>query len=579
MTPSDVPDAEPDPPSRAEADRFQQVQALFWEAVEHPPSDRIAWVRQQGLSPDIESQVVGAVRADLSSSSWHQRDSAEQHDALAETITSDAPAQVETTAARPFPQLDNYEILEEIDRGGMGIVYRARQLRPSRQVAIKMMRMGAFCSQLDVERFLNEANAASGLSHSAVVPVYEVGEISGEPFIVMKFIDGATLEKCLKAERISTHDAIRLLLVVARAIADAHDHAIVHRDLKPSNILVDNSSSAPWVLDFGLAKSLAQESDLTAAGDIMGTPGYMAPEQAQGHSDRVTPAADVYGLGAVLYRILTGQAPIESRGGDFAETMQLVREHDVIPPRARNRHVPMEMDAVCMKALETEPASRYQHARDFADDLQRCLVGETTEARQTSIVRRVHRWARHRPGLAATIAVVLLFYSYHLVALATGLLVAGDLFQQTVNLIVPLALLNAFLWQWALKKTSGASWTLYAWSTGEILMVTVVIANGDGASSGLISTLFVLVAVSTLRCRRMLVAYVTALCLLSYVYLWITSLEGPMTAPDILQAVPRILNLLLIGLIQYLSVIRSSVSFEASGGQRQIADTGDRNAG
>ena len=327
------------------------------------------------------------------------------------------------------------------------------------------------------------------------------------------------------------------------------------------------------------AKSLAQESDLTAAGDIMGTPGYMAPEQAQGHSDRVTPAADVYGLGAVLYRILTGQAPIESRGGDFAETMQLVREHDVIPPRARNRHVPMEMDAVCMKALETEPASRYQHARDFADDLQRCLVGETTEARQTSIVRRVHRWARHRPGLAATIAVVLLFYSYHLVALATGLLVAGDLFQQTVNLIVPLALLNAFLWQWALKKTSGASWTLYAWSTGEILMVTVVIANGDGASSGLISTLFVLVAVSTLRCRRMLVAYVTALCLLSYVYLWITSLEGPMTAPDILQAVPRILNLLLIGLIQYLSVIRSSVSFEASGGQRQIADTGDRNAG
>ncbi|MCR9198031.1 MAG: serine/threonine protein kinase [Planctomycetaceae bacterium] len=599
MTPP--PDAENppgDPASQSAATRFQRIQEYFWMAVDQKPLERIAWVKQQSLAPDIAAQVIAAVQADLDAGTDAAEDSAEQNAALAATITTGTAPPTDGEPTRPLPVLENYTILEEIDRGGMGIVYRARQLRPDRLVAIKMMRLGAFSSQLDVDRFLNEANAASCLTHAAVVPVYEVGEVSGEPFIVMKFIDGHTLEHTLKQQEISTDDAIRLLLVVAAAVADAHEHAIVHRDLKPSNILIDSHTASPWVLDFGLAKSLVTQSDLTSAGDIMGTPGYMSPEQARGHSDRVTPAADVYGLGAILYRILTGRPPIESRDGDFAETMQLVREHDIVPPRARNRNVPSEVDAVCMKALETDPAARYSHARAFADDLKRSLEGESTAARQTGLGRRLYRWARHCPGLAATVAIVLLFYSYHLAVVLTGLVQTGPVFQQSVNTLVPLALLNAFIWQWCLEKTSGAAWTLYAWSAGEVLLITGVISIGDGLTGGLVSTMYVLVTVSVLRCRPRLVAFVTLLSVASYSYLWIAEVRDANVAAGSVasvndqadraneeemaeaitpaQAIPTILSLLLIGMIQYLALVRSSVSLEASGNQVRVRDARDR---
>jgi len=174
--------------------------------------------------------------------------------------------------------------------------------------------MGAFSSAQDVERFLHEANAASQLAHAAVVPVYEVGEINGEPFIVMKFINGATLEKLLQRNALTTTEAIKKLRVVAYAIADAHEHGIIHRDLKPANILIEQTTGQPWVMDFGLAKNLQADSNPTSVGDIIGTPGYMAPEQATGQTRTASPAADVYGLGAILYRILTGRPPIEAPG-------------------------------------------------------------------------------------------------------------------------------------------------------------------------------------------------------------------------------------------------------------------------
>jgi len=220
----------------------------------------------------------------------------------------------DASGGRRLPEIPNYEILEEIDRGGMGIVYKARQFRPERVVAIKMMRMGAFSSAQDVERFLQKANAASQLAHAAVVPVYEVGEINGEPFIVMKFINGATLEKLLQRNALTTTEAIKKLRVVAYAIADAHEHGIIHRDLKPANILIEQTTGQPWVMDFGLAKNLQADSNPTSVGDIIGIPGYMAPEQATGQTRTASPAADVYGLGAILYRILTGRPPIEAPG-------------------------------------------------------------------------------------------------------------------------------------------------------------------------------------------------------------------------------------------------------------------------
>lgn len=569
-------DAESPGDSKRSAEHFRRVEQYFWKAVEEPPETRLSWLRNQKLPSDIERQLLAAVKADLSSQdSSDDSYSADRNAALTATVTTGKDQLTSLTTERQLPSLKNYEILEEIDRGGMGIVYRARQLRPNRLVAIKMMRLGAFSSQLDVERFLNEANAASRLTHSAVVPVYEVGECSGEPFIVMKYINGDTLEQLLKKKQISTEDAVKLLLVVARAVADAHEHAIVHRDLKPSNVLVDRAMNSPWVLDFGLAKSLMTDEELTSAGDIMGTPGYMSPEQANGKSDSVTPAADVYGLGAILYRILTGRPPVESTNGDFAKTMQLVREHDVIPPRSRDKRISAELDAVCMKALETDSTARYQHARDFADDLCRCLEGESISARKANPARRLHRWSRRCPGLAATIAVLILFYTYHIVAMSIGLLQTGDTFQRAVNVVVLLALVNALVWQWCLRKTDGAAWTLYTWSTGEMGLLTAVIYLGDGAKSGLVPALFVLVAVSALRCRKLLIAYVTFLAVASYSFLWVETSVARTEGVGPLQAVPVILTILLIGLVQYLTLVRSSTSFEALGNSERRSDVGD----
>ena len=552
------------PQRRIEAVRdYERIQQLFWQAVEHPPEERVNWVNRQSLPPEIARRLLAAVIADLGADAETQ--DPDDHDAaLAETISATSGMPLHGSRARRLPEIQNYEILEEIDRGGMGIVYKARQFRPDRLVAIKMMRMGAFSSAQDVERFLHEANAASQLAHAAVVPVYEVGDVHGEPFIVMKFIQGVTLEKLLQRNALTTTEAIKKLRVVANAIADAHDHGIIHRDLKPSNILIDEKTGQPWVMDFGLARSLQTDSNLTSAGDIMGTPGYMAPEIATGQSSTASPAADVYGLGAILYRILTGRPPIEVAGGDFARTIQLIREHDVISPRERDRRIPHDLNAICIQSLETDPALRYPNAGEFAADLRRCLEGESIHVRQSGIFRRVQRWARYRPGLAVTICVLVVFYTYHVIANLTGMLPGDESFKRTVNYVVPLAILNAAIWQWWLQRTDGAAWTLYAWATGEVLLLTAVIFSGDGARSGLTSAMFVLVAASSLRCRPLLIGYITVLSMLSYGLLWVDSIIVRHQPVAALTAIPMMLALALIGLIQFIAMNRSSASLEAN---------------
>ena len=542
---------------------FERIQELFWQAVELPAEERLAWINRQRLPSKIARRLSAAVIADLGAEADTQEPS-DRDAALSETICVTSGKLLDSSRVRTLPEIPNYEILEEIDRGGMGIVYKARQFRPDRLVAIKMMRMGAFSSAQDVERFLHEANAASQLAHAAVVPVYEVGDVHGEPFIVMKFIQGVTLEKLLQRNALTTTEAIKKLRVVANAIADAHEHGIIHRDLKPSNILIDQKTGQPWVMDFGLAKSLQTDSNLTSAGDIMGTPGYMAPEIATGQSSTASPAADVYGLGAILYRILTGRPPIEVASGDFAQTIQLIREHDVISPRERDRRIPHDLNAICIQSLETDPALRYPNAGEFAADLRRCLEGESIHVRQSGIFRRVQRWARHRPGLAVTICMLLVFYSYHVIAIAIGMLPGDESFKRTVNYVVPLAIMNAAIWQWWLQRTGGAAWTLYAWATGEVLLLTAVIFSGDGARSGLTSAMFVLVAASSLRCRPLLIGYVTVLTMLSYGLLWVDSIIVRHQPVAALTAIPMMLALALIGLIQYIAMNRSSASLEAN---------------
>jgi WD40 repeat protein len=327
----------------------------------------------------------------------------------------------------------DYELLEELGRGGMGVVYRARQHRPGRVVALKMIRAGSLASAAEVRRFRNEAEAAAGLDHPHIVPIYEVGDQEGQLFFSMRFLEGGSLADRLglgtdRAHPLPPRDAARLLITVAQAVHHAHQRGVLHRDLKPSNILLD-AAGGPHVADFGLAKQLNSDGDLTQSGTLLGTPGYMAPEQAapmpapgrRGGGDerlRATTALDVYGLGTILYALLTGRAPFQ--GDTPLDTLDRVRSSEPVPPRRIRDEVDRDLEAVCLKCLEKEPARRYGSAEALAEDLERWLAGKPTCARTIGPLGRVLRWCRRKP-----LAMALIVLSVALLAGSTTALVVG----------------------------------------------------------------------------------------------------------------------------------------------------------
>ena len=257
----------------------------------------------------------------------------------------------------------------------------ARQVTLNRQVALKMIRAGVLADDVELRRFQNEAEAVAQLDHPGIVPVYEVGEHQGQRYFSMKLIPGGSLADRLDAYKDDPRAAAALLAEVAEAVQHAHARGILHRDLKPANILLDEQGK-PHVTDFGLAKKLEESIELTQSGAIMGTPAYMAPEQSLGRRGAVTTASDVYGLGAVLYAVLTGRAPFQ--GDSVVDTLQAVRERPAEPPSRLNRKVPRDLEVICLKALEKEPRRRYASARELADDLNRWLNGEPVTARPVS---------------------------------------------------------------------------------------------------------------------------------------------------------------------------------------------------
>ena len=303
-----------------------------------------------------------------------------------------------------FDPVPGYDFRRVLGRGGMGVVLQARHTALDREVAVKLPLAGAWTDDEDRERFLREARAAAKLRHPNICPIYEIGQVGQRPYISMAYIEGQSLAHWAKARQPNARQAAEMVALLARAVAYAHEHGVLHRDLKPANVMVDAETGGPVLMDFGLAKeTTSQSSQLTQEGRVLGTPAYMAPEQAAGQTEHVGPRADVYALGAVLYYLLCGRAPFEGSSGDV---LRRVQTDPPLPPRKLVPHTHRDLETICLKAMAKQPADRYASATALAEDLERFGAGEAILARRQGLLARGWRRIRRRP-LTTTVALLL----------------------------------------------------------------------------------------------------------------------------------------------------------------------------
>jgi WD40 repeat protein/tRNA A-37 threonylcarbamoyl transferase component Bud32 len=370
--------------------------ALLWELILLD----IHYRRQRGETPQVED--YGPRFPELDADWFAEAAAAEQAEADSGATVGENGATAVIVPDLRGCRIGDYELESEIARGGMGVVYKARQNSLNRIVAVKMILTGQLASAEEVQLFRREAENAACLDHPNIVPIYEVGSHDGQSYFSMKLIEGGHLGQRLHEFTSDPKAAARLLAQVARTVHYAHQRGILHRDLKPANILLD-AEGRPHVTDFGLAKRVESDASQTQTGAIVGTPGYMSPEQAGGRSKGLTTAADVYSLGAVLYALLAGRPPFKAE--TILETVAQVLNDEPIPPSRTRCSVPRDLEVVCLKCLRKEPERRYESAQALAEDLERFCAGETIRARRTGPVERVARWMRRHPARAALAAV------------------------------------------------------------------------------------------------------------------------------------------------------------------------------
>jgi serine/threonine-protein kinase len=404
------------PPAPDDTERLGDVSARFesaWKgAIRGGPPPAVDTYLQ-----DVPAHQREAVRRRLTSLDEEYRRLYESAAAQSATIPwqqrpGPAPATTDgtsaTATAAPWPHVPGYEIDGELGRGGMGVVYRARQIDLRRPVALKMILAGARASAVQRARFRAEARAEARLQHPNIVQVYEIGEHDGVPYFSLELVDGGCLSRKVAGRPQPVGDAARLVQALARAVQYAHLRGIVHRDLKPANVLL-TADGTPKIADFGLAKCLDEDAGSTQTGTVVGTPSYMAPEQALGRHQAVGPATDVYALGAILYELLVGRPPFLAP--TMLDTVEQVRTEEPVPPRRLQPKLPADLETVCLKCLQKDARKRYASAQELADDLGRFLAGEPIRARPVGAAERLGRWCRRNPrlaGLSAAVALLLL---------------------------------------------------------------------------------------------------------------------------------------------------------------------------
>lgn len=504
--------------------------------------DRFLSDLQSGASPSREALV--AQYPELASA----LDCLEQLDQLVPPPEPAAPASAAVPAA-----FGPYLLMGEIGRGGMGVVYKARQTTLDRLVAIKMILASHLASAEHVRRFQAEARAAARVRHPNIVHIHEVGQEHGQHYFVMEYVEGQSLAQRLASGPMPARQAASLLATVARAVDHLHRQGVVHRDLKPSNILLD-AEGIPCVTDFGLAKVFAGDSQATATAVVAGTPAYMSPEQAAGHTAEVGPSSDIYSLGAILYELLAGRPPFCEENP--IDTLLAVLGNEPEPPSSLRRHVPRELEMICLKCLSKRPSDRYTSAADLADDLERFVRDEPVSVRPPGIFRRVWRWSRRQPALASRMGALALFYTVEWVNYVWGNVDAD--FHRKISIIVLLWALASLACQQFLDNRRWSSPASFVWGTFDAALLLAVLLVGGGLASPLMIGYPLLISAAGLWFRVRFVWYITGLSVLSYgLLLWDLHCRRPelkpLADPRVDRDVIFLVGLILLGsLVSYL---------------------------
>lgn len=451
----------------------------------------------------------------------------------------------------PGEVFGKYLLLDEIGRGGMGVVYRARQTDLDRTVALKMILVNHLASAEDIRRFYAEAKAAGSIRHPNIVGIHEVGQNLGQHYFAMDYVDGQSLSEVITECVLPPDAAAECLVSVARAVQHLHEHQIVHRDLKPSNILIDDDG-VPYVTDFGLAKVVAGGSQETCTGTILGTPSYMAPEQASGHSSEVGPQCDVYSLGAILYEALTGRPPFKR--DTPLDTLVDVIEGEPTLPTTLNPSIPQELELICLRCLEKEPGDRYPSAAALADDLAHFLRCEPIDARPSGLHHRLRRWSRREPALVWRLVGLLAATSI----IQTNYFIQGVDFGYHLRVMTVFAVwtVASFIFQRMLHDEAAAPYARYAWSAADTTLLTILLCMSAGPLGPLLIGYPLLVAASGLFFLVPLVWFTTASTLLGFGWLLFcrADLGWPVHYPAIFAA-----TLAVVGFIVAYQVYRVRV--------------------